>query len=134
MQNPELGDYIGVESCVEMKTDLDTDVAGRNICLNNRRLIMRRDTAEKNYPPPIPWLARTANFPSHMPWVMKKYYMSDGRLIIREEKVERHEYFEAHRSNGRLLLNLIPFEDDFLEEHGAEDEVTVDDDDDEIDE
>ncbi|XP_022894502.1 protein FAF-like, chloroplastic isoform X2 [Olea europaea var. sylvestris] len=103
-----------------MKTDLDTDVAGRS--MNNRRREMSRETAEKIYPPPIPWLARTGNFPSHMPWVMNKYYTNDGRLIIREEKVKRHEYFEAHRSNGRLILNLIPSDDE------------VDDDDDQIDE
>ncbi|CAI9777976.1 unnamed protein product [Fraxinus pennsylvanica] len=116
MQNPELGDYIGVESCVDMKTDLDTDVSSRSI--NNRRRGIKRDTAEKIYPPPIPWLARTGNLPSHMlmPWVMKKYYTSDGRLIIREEKVKRHEYFEAHRSNGRLVLNLIPFDDEVDED------------------
>ncbi|CAI9763907.1 unnamed protein product [Fraxinus pennsylvanica] len=127
MPNPELDDYIGVESCVEMKTDLDT-CRRPEYCLNNRRLIMHRDTADKIYPPPIPWPVRTGNFPSHMPWVMKRYSTSDGRLIIREEKVKRQEYFEAHSFNGRLVLNLIPFDDD---EH-AEDEVVVDDDDDQI--
>ncbi|CAI9763906.1 unnamed protein product [Fraxinus pennsylvanica] len=87
-----------------MKNDLDMDVAGRNICLNNQRLIMHRDTSDKIYLPSIPWPARTGNFPSPMPWVMKRF-------------------------NGRLVLNLIPFDDDVLEEH-AEDEVVVVDDDD----
>ncbi|KAL2467990.1 uncharacterized protein Fot_51515 [Forsythia ovata] len=136
MQNPELGDYIGVESWVDMKTDLDTDVAGRTILdgggMNNRRRVMKRDTAEKIYPPPIPWLARTGNLPSHMPWVMKKYYSSDGRLIIREEKVKRHEYFQAHRSNGRLILNLIPLDDAVLEEHAGDEGGDDDDQTDEI--
>ncbi|KAK4489927.1 hypothetical protein RD792_000575 [Penstemon davidsonii] len=92
--------------------------------LNNRRHRIRSSTADKNYPPPITCLARTENLPSHMPWVMKKYYSSDGRLIIKEEKVEHHEYFTAHRSNGRLVLNLVPL-DDTVEESCREHQNAV---------
>ncbi|XP_010520860.1 PREDICTED: prostatic spermine-binding protein-like, partial [Tarenaya hassleriana] len=62
--------------------------------------------------PPISGLARTGNHPSHMPWVLTRVYTSDGRLILREEKVRHHEYFRAHRSNGRLTLQLVPLDDD----------------------
>ncbi|XP_004238512.2 uncharacterized protein [Solanum lycopersicum] len=68
---------------------------------------------EREYPPPIPGLVKTENVPSsQMPWVMKRYHTSDGRLIIKEEKVKRFEYFETHRTEGRLMLNLIPLNDD----------------------
>lgn len=81
-------------------------------------------------PPPIPSLARTENLPSHMPWILKRHYTTDGRLILTEEKVRHHEYFRAHRSNGRLRLQLVPLDDDVLVPPVACD----DDDDDEDDE
>ncbi|KAK4390200.1 hypothetical protein Sango_2083300 [Sesamum angolense] len=112
MHNPELGDYIGVESCVDLKPDLADGWpwhGGAARAVTRRR--RRREVVEKEYPPPIPALVRTENLPSHMPWVMKRYYTSDGRLVIKEEKVKRHEYFEAYRSNGRLVLNLVPLGD-----------------------
>ncbi|KAK4428447.1 hypothetical protein Salat_1144300 [Sesamum alatum] len=117
MHSQELGDYIGVESCIDLIPDVADGVpwqggGGGAVKTSRRR---RREVAEKEYPPPIPMLARTENLPSHMPWVMRRYYTSDGRLVIKEEKVKRHEYFEAHRSNGRLVLNLIPL-DDVVEE------------------
>jgi hypothetical protein len=66
-----------------------------------------------------------------MPWVLKRYYTSDGRLILREEKVRRHEYFRAHRSNGRLTLHLVPLDDEVLappfvrdeRRHGIENDI-----------
>ncbi|KAF3668980.1 hypothetical protein FXO38_07816 [Capsicum annuum] len=85
---------------------------------------------EKEYPPPIPGLAKTENVPSsQMPWVMKRYYTSDGRLIIKEEKIERFEYFEAHRTNGRLMLNLVPLNEHDLDCSDDDDDGDDDDDD-----
>ncbi|CAI0447736.1 unnamed protein product [Linum tenue] len=84
---------------------------------------------KKEYPPPIPLLARTENLASHMPWVLKRQYTSDGRLVLTEERAWRHhEYFRAHRSHGRLTLHLIPLdphdddEDDDDEEEEEEEE------------
>ncbi|KAF8411521.1 hypothetical protein HHK36_004073 [Tetracentron sinense] len=68
----------------------------------NRRKLIKRE-----FPPPIPLLARTENLLCHMPWVLKRYYKSDGRLILQEERVKHHEYFRAHRANGRLTLQLV---------------------------
>lgn len=45
-----------------------------------------------------------------MPWVLRRHYTGDGRLILTEEKVRHHEYFRAHRSNGRLTLHLVPLD------------------------
>ncbi|KAK2975285.1 hypothetical protein RJ640_001134 [Escallonia rubra] len=73
----------------------------------------RSEKGKKEYPPAIPWLARTENLSSaHMPWVFRRHYTADGRLVITEEKVERHEYFRAHRSDGKLTLQLVPFAGD----------------------
>ncbi|CAL1390376.1 unnamed protein product [Linum trigynum] len=85
---------------------------------------------KKEYPPPIPLLARTENLASHMPWVLKRQYTNDGRLVLTEERAWRHhEYFRAHRSHGRLTLHLVPLdphddddEDDDLEHLGDNDD------------
>ncbi|KAG8369241.1 hypothetical protein BUALT_Bualt15G0131100 [Buddleja alternifolia] len=120
----ELCDCIGEESSIDLKSDVDTTVHVGGI--HRRRRRRAAEAAEKEYPPPIPWLARTENLPSHMPWVMKKYYTSDGRLIIKEEKVKRHEYFQAHRSNGRLLLNLVAVQEGCKERRHAGEQVDDD--------
>ena len=125
------GDYIGLESCVDLRDDDDDDELSSGNGGSERR--GRRDrsremnTMKREFPPPIPWLAQTGNLLSHMPWVMKRYHTSDGRLIIRVEKVKHHEYFRAHRANGRLTLHLIPMDDDFYEEENQEAEAEEDD-------
>ncbi|KAL5559201.1 hypothetical protein UlMin_035412 [Ulmus minor] len=112
-----VGDYIGLESCVDMVKDDEeedrravADVSETYIerlrCKKDQFLAMTK----KDFPPPIPSLARTENLPSHMPWILKRHYTSDGRLILTEEKVKHHEYFRAHRSNGRLTLQLVPMD------------------------
>ncbi|XP_009617618.1 uncharacterized protein [Nicotiana tomentosiformis] len=131
-----LADYVGVESYVDLKSDLNLEPykwfsgggGGGFERREEERMAMKREKQkekiEREYPPSIPWLSHTENLPtSQMPWVMKRYYTPDGRLIIKEEKVKRFEYFEAHRTNGRLMLNLVPLNDD----------VSCSDDDDDVD-
>ncbi|CAH9128273.1 unnamed protein product [Cuscuta epithymum] len=63
----------------------------------------------RGFPPPLPWLARTENSSScRMPWVLKRHYTEDGRLVITGVKSDRHEYLEAYRSGNRLRLRLVP--------------------------
>jgi hypothetical protein len=116
-----VGEYIGIESCLDLKNEEDIFTSSSNKEETNyescsqrchREKREQRWAKKKEFPPPIPLLARTENLPSHMPWVLKRYYTSDGRLILREEKVRRHEYFRAHRSNGRLTLHLVPLDDE----------------------
>ncbi|CAK7347087.1 unnamed protein product [Dovyalis caffra] len=116
-----IGEYIGIESCLDLKNNEDALTSSSKKeetnyeSFSQRRHREKRDqrkAKKKEFPPPIPLLARTANLPSHMPWVLKRYYTSDGRLILREEKVRHHEYFRAHRSNGRLTLHLVPLDDE----------------------
>ncbi|PON63490.1 The fantastic four family [Parasponia andersonii] len=65
---------------------------------------------ERHYPPPIPLLAQTGNLAGRMPWILTRDY-SDGRLLLNVQRVQHHEYFKAHRENGRLILILVTIED-----------------------
>ncbi|KAF5740270.1 hypothetical protein HS088_TW11G00336 [Tripterygium wilfordii] len=125
-----IGEYIGMESCLDLNVNIEGDNHHDHEggCYNQRR---KRDhdqrcmMKKKEFPPPITSLARTENQSSHMPWVLKRYYTNDGRLILREEKVKHHEYFKAHRSNGRLTLQLVTldeYEDDVVDLDGNENE------------
>ncbi|KAK8624189.1 hypothetical protein V6N13_065542 [Hibiscus sabdariffa] len=98
-----LGDYIGMESCFDFANSEPPCDCGSD-CIREKREQRCRMTRTKKteMPPPIP---------RRMPWVLKRYYTSDGRLILREEKVGSNEYFRAHRSNGRFILDLVPFDD-----------------------
>ncbi|KAG4140804.1 hypothetical protein ERO13_D06G040100v2 [Gossypium hirsutum] len=108
-----IGDYIGMESCFDLYNNDQVCSGGGDggrVCRESR--VKRGQRCKKEFPPPIPSLARTENQPPHMPWVLQRYYTNDGRLILREEKVKHHEYFRAHRSNGRLTLHLIPLDNE----------------------
>ncbi|KAF8086461.1 hypothetical protein N665_0624s0002 [Sinapis alba] len=115
-----VGDYIGTESCFDvLSADEGNDAVSTPEPMNRYRYGGRRReerearaAAAREFPPPIPLLAQTENLLPHMPWVLKRVVTSDGRLILREEKVRHHEYFRAHRSNGRLTLHLVPLGDD----------------------
>ncbi|KAK7321149.1 hypothetical protein VNO77_31465 [Canavalia gladiata] len=115
---PPNGDaYTGTKSCIDLQNkninhdhitskSIDANVLENQV--NDKNNIKKKE--KKVFPPPIPLLARTQNLASHMPWVLKRYYTSEGRLILKEEKVRHHEYFQAHRANGRLTLQLVPFD------------------------
>ncbi|RDX81809.1 hypothetical protein CR513_37474, partial [Mucuna pruriens] len=120
-------DYIGSESCIDLQNPNDAvddhDTSKYNYLGNEGEGKSNNNMKKKEnkvFPPPIPLLARTQNLASHMPWVLKRYYTSEGRLILREEKVRHHEYFHAHRANGRLTLQLVNVplhdHDDYFEE------------------
>ncbi|KAL3621439.1 hypothetical protein CASFOL_036351 [Castilleja foliolosa] len=112
MYNAQICDRAGSESC------------NPDVNAHNRRRCRRMEAAETEYPPPMPSLA-CANRPSQMPWVMKRYYSGDGRLVIKEERVRNPEYLQVHRSNGRLVLNLVPLDDVVEEDQGEEEESEV---------
>ncbi|TKY56231.1 The fantastic four family [Spatholobus suberectus] len=109
---PNGDDYIGTESCVDLQGPNDVVDSHETSKSNDAKheAKAKSNTKKKQnkvFPPPIPLLARTLNLASHMPWVLKRYYTSEGRLILKEEKVKHHEYFRAHRANGRLTLQLV---------------------------
>ncbi|CAI9105993.1 OLC1v1005041C1 [Oldenlandia corymbosa var. corymbosa] len=113
---PNLDDCIGVESCVDWVPGVNFAGIGIPNKTSTARDQRRRNKPEKKideekkkqFPPPLPWLARTDNLYSFM----KRDYTDDGRLVIREEKVEKQDFLRADRSvNGRLTLRLVPITD-----------------------
>ncbi|KAB2031116.1 hypothetical protein Goshw_025815 [Gossypium schwendimanii] len=105
-----IGEYIGMESCSGVGIDnqhQELCCGGGGVKDPENRGRKRKINFEREIPPPIPSLASAENQPWQSLWVLKRYYTSDGRLILREEKVRHHEYFRAHRSNGRLTLHLV---------------------------
>lgn len=119
----DLGDCIGVESCFDLKNDVDVDsCSGVQKSQSDDGGSSGSDqplekNAARGFPPPLPWLGST----ECTPWIMNRYYTNDGRLIIRGEKIKRHEYFHADRSNGRFILRLVPFNDDELDKGDGHD-------------
>ncbi|KAL5559203.1 hypothetical protein UlMin_035414 [Ulmus minor] len=106
------GDLIGNESGVHIMlssiSEEEMFIQSFAIERSNKRSYMDRyrDRRQESYPPPLPSLAQTGNLLARTPWVLTKHYR-DGRLILEGEKLKRHEYFEARRENGRLILNLV---------------------------
>lgn len=122
----QMGDYIGTESCLDSKNykhlltenreDENNGARVQNYVRGKRdQRCSMKQKKKKEFPPPISLLARTENQPSRMPFVLKRYYTNDGRLILREERVRHYEYFiKAYRSNGHLTLQLVHLDDDVL--------------------
>ncbi|XP_038876069.1 uncharacterized protein LOC120068390 [Benincasa hispida] len=112
-RDTDVDDNIEMESCVDLKDhQKGADMSPAKSFPNKMWGIIGRKVDEKEYPPPIPLLVRTENLGySHMPWVMKRKYTADGRLILTEEKVRHCEFFRAHRSDGRLTLQLVAVEE-----------------------
>lgn len=122
-------DYIGNESCIDLQNENDTSKSNDDHPAPGNyqaKAKIRSSKKEKRvFPPPIPLLARTQNLACHMPWVLKRYYTSEGRLILKEEKVRYHEYFRAHRENGRLTLQLVPLDDGDVDEFEEEEATST---------
>ncbi|KAJ4839927.1 hypothetical protein Tsubulata_008561 [Turnera subulata] len=123
----ELDDLIGAESGVCMKAEeaigmQPTETCNVNVNHVNQENKNRRSSEgvlkKKQYPPPIPLLARTGNLPGHMPWVLARHYV-DGKLILVEERVKHHDYFEARRENGTLTLKLISLDNTLRSGHNS---------------
>ncbi|KDP32710.1 hypothetical protein JCGZ_12002 [Jatropha curcas] len=113
-----LDDLIGTDSGVHLDPSEEEAEIPRmekmekysNKCHNLGKRNQELCEMKKKYPPPIPLLARTSNLDGHMPRILTRHYC-DGRLILREEKVKHHEYFEAYRENGTLILKLVQLND-----------------------
>lgn len=107
-----LDDLIGTESGVYMNANIEEETAQMEKLGSYHKQDKRKQryATTKKYPPPLPLLARTGNFPGHMPWILTRHYI-DGRLVLVEERVKNREYFEAQRENGRLVLNIVPLDD-----------------------
>ncbi|KAK7351162.1 hypothetical protein VNO77_10406 [Canavalia gladiata] len=102
-------EYIGTESCIDLQNDLvlkQSEISKRNGAV---KMSNSKKKEKRELPPPIPHMAR----------VLRRYYTTDGRLIIKEEKVNHQQYFRAHRANGCLTLHLVPLDHESREVKAA---------------
>ncbi|KAL8514187.1 hypothetical protein ACS0TY_013352 [Phlomoides rotata] len=105
MQYQDMSDIIGAESCnVDFSPDAPVaTLSDGGVGTKAPRWRRRNNATAKEYPPVLPSLTPTCI----------KYTTEDGRVVIKEEKLgRRREYLQAHRSDGRLLLNLVPLDSD----------------------
>ncbi|KAJ6352836.1 hypothetical protein OIU76_001949 [Salix suchowensis] len=86
-------------SCSSALDDLIGTESG--VCMNSN---VEEETAQMEK------LESYRNLPGHMPWILSRHYI-DGKLVLVEERVKHHEYIEAHRENGRLILNIVLMDD-----------------------
>ncbi|KAJ1406804.1 The fantastic four family [Sesbania bispinosa] len=106
-----MGEVIGTESGDCMNCDAVEDVKGKAekspaIATSQRRgREYRSGRTKREFPAPITLMRETGR----MPWIFRREYSEDGRIVIRaeREKVKRHEYVEAYRENGRLTMRLV---------------------------
>ncbi|GAY41668.1 hypothetical protein CUMW_061180 [Citrus unshiu] len=116
-------DLLGTESGVYMKSDYEQEMIG-SVVLDksveggyNRNLTKRSQRCSKmpkKYPPP---LSR-----SHLPRVLTRHY-ENGNLVLKEKGIK--QYFETTRENGRLIVNLMQFDDNIMDMEGG-DRMTAD--------
>ncbi|KAJ0086350.1 hypothetical protein Patl1_08471 [Pistacia atlantica] len=99
-----MGDYIGMESCLDLKNyeylsgeSREEENAGTRVqnYLRGKR-DERWSMKKKEFPPPISLLARTENQPSHMPFVLKRYNTNDGRLVPLDDDVLPHPFADEN--------------------------------------
>lgn len=113
--SPSSSSFTDDEEEVEVVEDEDGDACWATYVRRSRR-----------FPPPLPSLARTGKLTSHMPWILERIHEDDGRrLVIREVRVNRHEYFRARRSGGQLTLHLVELHDHQSPEKPENDMIAV---------
>lgn len=113
--SPSSSSFTDDEEEVEVVEDDDGDACWATYGRRSRR-----------FPPPLPLLARTGKLTSHMPWILERIHEDDGRrLVIREVRVNRHEYFRARRSGGQLTLHLVELHDHQSPEKPENDMIAV---------
>lgn len=115
----QMDDLLGTDSGVAyMATSNDdmsmsTKTSPTRIYPNKRKSTLGSERVKREFPPPIPLLAQTGNLTCRMPWNLTRHY-SKARLVLKGEKVQHHEYFEAERDNGRLVLKLVPLDNTLI--------------------
>lgn len=110
-------------SCINRTTLVPSSSSNSLSSAMDGRIVDKKNNRE--FPPPIPLLARTGNLPCHMPWVLKRCYVN-GRLVLHEVPVKHHEFFKADRSNGRLVLRIMYMADKDSAANVDNDENAVD--------
>ncbi|XWS52838.1 hypothetical protein CRYUN_Cryun11dG0106600 [Craigia yunnanensis] len=69
------------------------------------------------FPPPISCIGKSGK-----PWVCFKSYRQDGRFVLKEVRIPTQEFLHACRQDGRLKLQFVQPNDEFLEDEEFEEE------------
>ncbi|XP_031499073.1 protein FAF-like, chloroplastic [Nymphaea colorata] len=88
--------------------------------------ISRRSPA-RSFPPPLPSISRRDGPRLHM-----KPHRQDGRLVLQAVALPSHNYLQAQRQGGRLLLSFIPTPQQQKQEEEAEEEEEEEEEDEEV--
>ncbi|CAL0332141.1 unnamed protein product [Lupinus luteus] len=114
---------LGFESSEDLKSELSECWQTREI---EKEGAKKRPTSEDKYckrrsrvvsrggfPPPISCIGR----------VFFRSYKTNGRFVLEEIRIPKHEFFRAYREDGRLKLQLVQSNDyEFLEEEDYDDD------------
>ncbi|XWS73894.1 hypothetical protein CRYUN_Cryun02cG0168400 [Craigia yunnanensis] len=73
------------------------------------------------FPPPISCIGKSGK-----PWVCFKSYRQDGRFVLKVVRIPTQEFLHACREDGRLKLQFVQPNDEFLEEEEFEEEDVED--------
>ncbi|KAK7410556.1 hypothetical protein VNO78_01418 [Psophocarpus tetragonolobus] len=96
-------DYMDTKSCIDFQNN-HSGIWKATITASKSSSMKRKE--KKMFPPSIPQTA----------WVLRRYYTSDGRLILKEEKMKHHGCFQRHRDNGRLTMHLVHLDQEASQE------------------
>ncbi|KAL7084815.1 hypothetical protein ACP275_14G245200 [Erythranthe tilingii] len=67
----------------------------------------------REFPPPISCVGRSGK-----PWMCFRSFREDGRFILKEVKIPTQEFLHACRENGRLKMQFVHSDDEFIDEDG----------------
>ncbi|KAM5575846.1 hypothetical protein ABKV19_014673 [Rosa sericea] len=112
-----MDDLLGTDSGVAYMTTTDDMLMSMTTSTTGsypkKKSTRGSERVKREFPPPIPLLAQTVNLQCRMPWNLTRHY-SNGRLVLKGEKAQYHEYFEAERDSGHLVLKLVPLDNTIL--------------------
>ncbi|XAR59660.1 hypothetical protein NMG60_11015576 [Bertholletia excelsa] len=119
---------LGFESSDEvedLKTDMSKECRSQeeeritNV-RNDHEFMMARRQNKRNveaFPPPITNIGKSGRR-----WVSFKSYRRDGRFVLKEIRIPNHDFLHASREDGRLKLQLVPSDDEAIDEGEEEDD------------
>lgn len=117
---------LGFESCDEVDDNNNghkpQKEPGRDNHKHKRSLSKTSIVGEEfPFPPPISCIGRCGK-----PWVCFKSLRQDGRLILKEIRIPTQEFLHACRENGRLKMQFVHSDDEYLEDEESVDKNNED--------
>ncbi|EPS59656.1 hypothetical protein M569_15149 [Genlisea aurea] len=100
---PDLDECIGAESTADYRRQPPPLAPPPG-----RRQVTAAPPAREVDMPVVPIVARDERTPR----AMARFTTEDGRLLIREEPVRNNGYMRVVRTDGRLVVYIVPLDDD----------------------